>query len=51
MSDEEKKEKHGQPGELNGMFGKTHTEEARKNISEKNKGYVGCLLQSLLIKK
>lgn len=38
MTDEEKKEKHGQPGEKNSMFGKTHTEEARKNISDKNKG-------------
>lgn len=38
MTTQEKKDKHGQYGEKNGMFGKTHTEEARKNISEKNKG-------------
>ena len=37
MTDQEKKEKHGQQGQKNGMFGKTH-EEARKNISQKNKG-------------
>jgi len=38
MTDQEKKEKYGRPGKKNGMFGKTHTEEAKKNISEKNKG-------------
>jgi hypothetical protein len=38
MTSEEKKNKYGKSGEKNGMFGKTHSEEARKNISEKNKG-------------
>jgi len=38
LSEQERKEKWGRVGEKNGMFGKTHTEEARKNISEKNTG-------------
>jgi hypothetical protein len=33
MTDQEKKDKYGQCGEKNGMFGKTHTEEVKKNIS------------------
>lgn len=39
MSCEERKEKYGKIGERNGMYGKTHTEEARKIFSEikKNK--------------
>ena len=39
MSSEERKEKYGKNGERNGMYGKTHTEAARKKISEirKNK--------------
>jgi group I intron endonuclease len=39
MSCEERKEKYGKIGEKNGMYGKTHTEEARKILSEikKNK--------------
>lgn len=39
MSSEERKEKYGKNGEKNGMYGKTHTEEARKKLSEikKNK--------------
>lgn len=37
MSSEEKKRKHGLPGELNGMFGKSHTAEARAIISFANK--------------
>lgn len=37
MTDQEKKEKHGQPGEKNGMFGKTHTEKVKKIISESSK--------------
>jgi ribosome-binding protein aMBF1 (putative translation factor) len=38
MSSQEKKDKHGLPGEHNGMFGRTHSEKARKSISDKNKG-------------
>lgn len=38
MSEQEKKEKWGRLGELNGMFGKTHYQDARQNISEKMKG-------------
>ena len=39
MSSEERKQKYGKIGERNGMYGKTHTEEARKILSEikKNK--------------
>jgi group I intron endonuclease len=39
MSSEERKQKYGKYGERNGMYGKTHTEEARKILSEikKNK--------------
>jgi group I intron endonuclease len=43
MSKEELKQKYGRPGEINGMYGKTHTEEARKIISEVHKGNVYCL--------
>jgi group I intron endonuclease len=38
MTEQDKKEKYGLSGYKNGMFGKTHSEEARKNISKKNKG-------------
>jgi group I intron endonuclease len=38
MTPEERKQKYGKPGENNGMFGKTHTDEVRKKISEINKG-------------
>ena len=38
MTPEERKEKYGKLGEKNGMFGKTHTEEARQKMSEMNKG-------------
>lgn len=40
MSTEERKQKYGKNGEKNGMFGKTHTEEVRKKLSEINKGRV-----------
>jgi group I intron endonuclease len=38
MSKQEKKEKWGRSGELNGMFGKTHSKEARQKMSNKRKG-------------
>lgn len=38
MTDKEKKEKHGQLGEKNGMFGKTHTEKVKKIISDLHTG-------------
>ena len=38
LSHEDKKLKFGKPGAKNGMFGKTHTPEARLKISIKNKG-------------
>jgi group I intron endonuclease len=41
MTDKEKKDKYGQSGEKNGMFGKTHTEEVRKMLSLKAKLQVG----------
>ena len=40
MTLEERKEKYGKFGENNGMYGKTHTEEVRKKISDINKGRV-----------
>lgn len=33
---EEQRAKSSQPGKLNGMFGRTHTEEARKRMKSKN---------------
>ncbi|ASU03483.1 putative GIY-YIG family homing endonuclease [Erwinia phage vB_EamM_RisingSun] len=39
LSEEEKKEVYGRVGEENGMYGSTHSEEARKIISEKVKAY------------
>ena len=38
MTPEERKLKYGQKGEKNGMFGKTHTEEVKKRLSEASKG-------------
>lgn len=40
MSKEERSKKWGKPGKLNGMYGKTHTPEVRKLISEINKGRI-----------
>jgi group I intron endonuclease len=42
LTSNEKKEKFGRPGERNGMYGKTHTEEVRFLISEANKGNTYC---------
>ena len=42
MSSEERKEKYGKNGEKNGMYGKTHTEEARKKFSEVHTGNSYC---------
>jgi group I intron endonuclease len=42
MSSEERKEKYGKNGEKNGMYGKTHTEEARKIFSEVHTGNSYC---------
>lgn len=42
MSCEERKEKYGKIGERNGMYGKTHTEEARKIFSEVHTGNSYC---------
>jgi group I intron endonuclease len=38
MTQEERKQKYGKIGERNGMYGKTHTDEVKKIISEINKG-------------
>lgn len=38
MSSEERKSKFGQVGSKNGMFGRTHSEAARKIMSDVNKG-------------
>lgn len=38
LSEAERKEKWGQPGALNGMYGKTHTKEARARIRKANVG-------------
>jgi group I intron endonuclease len=43
MTQEERSQKYGKFGEQNGMYGKTHTEEAKKIISEVHKGNVYCL--------
>lgn len=40
MSPEERKEKYGKYGVKNGMYGKTHTEETKKKLSEINKGRI-----------
>ena len=40
MTPEERSQKYGKFGDKNGMYGKTHTEEVRKTISEINKGRV-----------
>lgn len=40
MSEEERKYKYGRNGEVNGMYGKTHTDSVRQYISEINKGRV-----------
>lgn len=42
MTSEERKIKYGKFGEKNGMYGKTHTEEVRKKISELKKGNTYC---------
>lgn len=40
MTSEERKAKHGSIGKSNGMYGRTHSEEIRKRISDKNKANV-----------
>jgi group I intron endonuclease len=42
MSCEERKEKYGKIGERNGMYGKTHTEEARNIFSKVHTGNSYC---------
>jgi group I intron endonuclease len=42
MSSDERKQKYGKCGERNGMYGKTHTDEVRKKISELKKGNTYC---------
>jgi group I intron endonuclease len=42
MTTEERNKKYGRIGEKNGMFGKTHTEEVRKKLSEIHKGNSYC---------
>jgi len=37
MTSEEKKKIHGKPGSLNGMYGRTHTDEVKRKSSEMNK--------------
>lgn len=43
MSDDERREKYGRSGELNGMFGRTHTDEVKVASSIRNKGNTYCL--------
>lgn len=38
MTADERKAKYGRPGELNGMFGQTHTAEVKTQLSERHKG-------------
>jgi len=40
MTPEERREKYGKCDERNGMYGKTHTEDVRKKISEIKKGNI-----------
>ncbi len=42
MTKEEKQQKYGQNGEKNGMYGRTHTDEVKKRLSEINKGNTYC---------
>lgn len=42
MTPEERSQKYGKVGDKNGMYGKTHTEEVRKIISETQKGNSYC---------
>ena len=42
LTSDEKKEKFGRSGEMNGMYGKTHTKEVKLLISEANKGNTYC---------
>lgn len=44
MSEEERKEKWGRSGPDNGMFGQHHSNESRKQMSEKRKGQVSTFL-------
>jgi hypothetical protein len=43
LTGEERKEKFGNPGELNGMFGKKHSKKSRKMMSDANLGRTGNL--------
>lgn len=40
MTAAERKRSHGRPGAINGMFGKTHSQEAKKKMSDANIGKV-----------
>ena len=42
LSSEERKQKYGKYGERNGMYGKTHTDEIRKKLSDTHKGNTYC---------
>ena len=40
LSSEQRKTKYGRPGSKNGMFGRTHTDEVKKRLSERSKAMV-----------
>ena len=42
MTKEERQQKYGQSGEANGMYGRTHTDEVKKRISELKTGNTYC---------
>ena len=42
LSSEERKQKYGKYGERNGMYGKSHTDEIRKKLSDTHKGNTYC---------
>jgi len=42
MTKEEKQQKYGQSGEKNGMYGRTHTDEVKKRITELKTGNTYC---------
>ena len=54
LTPKEKKDKYGMPGLLNPMFGKNHSDETKRKISEYNKGHSynkGCKLSSEHVEK
>ena len=54
LTPKEKKDKYGKPGTQNPMFGKNHSDETKRKISDHNKGHSynkGCKLSSEHVEK